>query len=242
MRTKFKLDLWLTVLLLSIFLAVSKFAVSSEYDWKLVRDEDGIQVYLQKYWADNIKAFQGVVYIHSSIDSILAVILNVKACPDWVHNCKQPRVLKRQSFSESYHYQIHSLPFPAKDREFILHSKVSRSAKTGAISIYTKAVPEFCEENTQYCSDLPEKNLLRIRHSHGLYLLEPVEHRITRVTWTHHTNPEGNLPGWLINSLLKEVPFCTLNKLREEVRSEKYQKTRLEINPQGEIVNFIYSP
>ncbi len=237
MRTKFKFILWLTALFLAC-----QFAVSSEYDWKLVRDEDGIQVYLQKYWADNIKAFQGIVYIHSSIDSILAVILDINACPDWVHNCRQPHLLMRKSFSECYHYQIHQLPFPASDREFILHSEVSRSGRTGAISIHTRAEPEFCEENNSYCADIPENRLIRVYHSHGLYLLEPVAQRITRVTWTHHTNPEGKLPGWLINSLIRDVPFHTLNKLRAKVRQEKYRKARIEIDQQGKIINLIYSP
>ena len=238
MRTKFKLALLLVAFLLSAAV-VTKIAANSEYDWKMVRDEDGIQVYLKSFWADDIKSFRGIIHINSSVDSILAAILDINACSEWVHRCKKPLLLAQISFSESYHYQIHKLPFPAQNREFIFHSKVTRSPQTGSVSIHMNAEPEFCQDNAHLCSLIPETNLVRVEHSHGHYLLEPIDKKKTRVTWTHHTNPGGNLPIWLINSLVKEMPYRTLQGLRKKVFNSKYQQSKLVINSEGHIINMI---
>lgn len=220
----------------SSFIAAGAIA-GSEYDWKMVRDEDGIQIYLKKIWADEIQTFRGVIHINSSIDSILAVILDINACAEWVHHCKAPLLLVKKSFSECYHYQIHQLPFPLQNREFFFHSKATRSPHTGTISIQVNVIPDFCVDN-DLCPAFPDTNYIRVDHSHGEYLLEPINKNQTRVTWTHHTNPGGHLPEWLINSLIKKMPFYTLQGLRKQVFQNKYQKKRLRVNSQGELVKF----
>ncbi|MCU7798669.1 MAG: hypothetical protein KZQ70_00650 [gamma proteobacterium symbiont of Lucinoma myriamae] len=234
MRTKFKL-----MLLLIMFLFTFETLASSQYDWNMVRDEDGIQVYLKEFWADHIKSFRGVIHINASVDSLLAVIMDIDACTDWVHRCKSPLLLFRKSFSESYHYQVHQLPFPAHNREFIFHSKISRSAQTGVVRTQMKAIPEFCQQSVEACSLIPKSSLVRVHHSHGYYLLEPIADNITRVTWTHHTNPEGHLPLWLVNHLIKEMPYRTLQGLRKKVFNHKYQKARLVLNAQGAITDLL---
>lgn len=234
MRTEFKL-----ILLLVALFVVQGMAANSNYDWNLVRDEDGIQVYLKKIWSDEVKSFRGVVEINASIDSLLAVIVDVKACTAWVHRCKNPAMLLRKSFNESYHYQVHTLPFPAKNREFIFHSTIIRSPDTGVVRVHMKTVPEFCTEKLPFCAKHSNASLVRVKHSHGYYLLEPIGINKTRVTWTHHTNPEGHLPLWLVNHLIREMPFRTLQGLRKTVQQEKYQKARLVINPLGNISELI---
>ncbi|WP_198262689.1 START domain-containing protein [sulfur-oxidizing endosymbiont of Gigantopelta aegis] len=116
---------------------------------------------------------------------------------------------------------MHSLPFPAINREFIFHSKITRDAKTGAIKIQMDAMPEFCQNNADLCVFNKESSLVRVSHSHGHYLLEAINKHLTRVTWTHHTNPEGHLPKWMINSLIQEMPFKTLQGLRKKHSIQK---------------------
>lgn len=238
MRMQFKLIL----LLFTFFFLTQGIVAFSEYDWHLIRDEDNIQVYLKKFWADDVKSFKGVVEIQSSLDSLLAVIIDVEACSDWIHHCANPAILLRKAFLESYHYQVHKLPFPALNREFILHSKVTRIPETGTVLIQIKAVPEFCNETIKQCTMIEDQPMVRVEHSHGQYLLEPLPDNTTRVTWEHHTNPGGFLPNWLINRLIREVPFRTLQGLRKKVFEDKYQKARLILNPEGKITALKISP
>jgi hypothetical protein len=237
MRATFKF-----MLVLLSFLLASGIYSNSEYDWQLVRDNDGIQIYLKKFWADDIKSFRGVIHIPSPMESVLAVIIDIKSCPEWVHRCKKPALLLRKSFSECYHYQIHSLPFPARNREFIFHSKITQIAETGAIKIQMNAKPEFCQSNGGLCAFNKESSLVRVTHSHGHYLLEAINKHQTRVTWTHHTNPAGHLPKWMINSLIQEMPFRTLQGLRKKVLNQKYQKGKIISDSKGNIIDLIMTP
>jgi len=240
MRIIFKFILLFAALLFSSLVLdeslVTKVAADSEYDWKMVRDEDGIQVYLKSIWADDIKSFRGTTLVNSSLDSLLAIILDISACTNWIYHCKDPLLLSKVSFSENYHYQVHQLPFPAQNREFIFHSKMEHSPDTGTVHIHIKAVPGFCQEHSQHCTLIPKTSLIRVKHSHGHYLLEPTSNHSTRVTWTHHTDPGGHLPRWLINSLIIEMPFRTLQGLRKEVLNEQYQKARRIVNQTGKII------
>ena len=208
---------------------------SSEYDWVMVRDEDGIQVYLKEYWADKVKAFKGVVQIEASIDSLLAVITDIKACTAWIHHCETQELLLRQSFSECYHYQLHHLPFPARNREFIFHTQIRRIPETGEVDIEVQALPEFCTSHTQLCKKIPRYSAIRVQHSHGTYHLEPLGKKLTRITWVQHTDPGGYLPHWVINNLLRNVPFKTLQSLRKLVKEEKYRNAQMQLNRQGQI-------
>ncbi len=171
----------LALLFMAMLCAAGVSIASSEYDWVMVRDEDGIQVYLKEYWADKVKAFKGVVQIEASIDSLLAVITDLKACTAWIHHCETQELLLRQSFSECYHYQLHHLPFPARNREFIFHTRIRRIPETGEVNIEVQALPEFCTRHTQLCKKIPRYSAIRVQHSHGTYHLEPLGKKLTRI-------------------------------------------------------------
>ena len=230
MRTTFKL------ILLLMSLLFCGFVNSSDYDWNKVRDEDGVQIYTKKYQHDDIDSFKSIITINAPIDSILAVIIDLNACSDWVHRCKKSILLLRKSFSECYHYQVQIFPFLIQDRDFILHSRIVRSNKSGAILIHMNAVTNFCAQNHYLCQSIGgTSHLIRIKHSHGYYLLEPLQNNVTRVTWVQHSNPGGDIPSWLINLMIQEMPYKTLLALKEKVLEDKYQRTRLIFTPEGKM-------
>ena len=218
----------------SLFCAV---AISSDYDWNKVRDESGIQVYTKKYQEDKFDSFKSSTTINAPIDSVLAVIIDLNVCGDWIHRCKKSTLLLRKSFSECYHHQIQSFPFFIQNRDFILHSKIVRSKKSGAILIQMNVINDFCVKHPHLCQNIGDtSHLIRIKHSHGYYLLEPLQKNMTRVIWSQHTNPGGDIPGWLTNLLLQEMPYKTLLGLKKKVFEDKYIRTRLIITPEGKML------
>jgi len=213
---------------------------SSEYAWTKVKDQNGIQVYTKQYLKNDIKSFKATISINTSIDSILAILMDLKACNKWIHHCKQSTLLLRKSFSEYYHHQVQSFPFLAQNRHFILHSKITYYPKNGNILISMNAITNFCVDNKSLCRNIGNTDhLIRIKHSHGYYLLETLHDNTSRVTWVQHTNPEGDLPIWLINQMIQNLPYKTLLGLRKEVFKAKYQNKRLNINHEGKMIGFI---
>jgi hypothetical protein len=73
----------------------------------------------------------------------------------------------------------------------------------------------------------------------GFYVFEKLAELKTRVTFQYHMEPAGALPEWLINSLLVDAPFNTLNNLRTMVNIEKYQQAKLLYNAEGIASGFV---
>ena len=224
------------ILLLFVFLFPG-YIYSSSFDWNLEMDKNGIKVYLKELKTKDIKAFRGTVSINASVDSLLAVIMDIDACTDWLQYCENPLILERINFSESYHYLINDLPFPVIDREFILHTKISRNPVSGAITIYSESRPDYCLQlQTSDCQLIKDSCLVLVEHSQGTYLLEAVKKGVTKVTWTQYTNPGGYIPAWLVNKIIRQVAYNTMQGLRVKVTEKKYQKARLILNSDGAII------
>ena len=210
---------------------------SSSFDWNLEMEKNGIRVYLKELQTEDIKAFRGTISINASVDSLLAVIMDIDACTDWLQYCQNPLLLERINFSECYHYLIYNLPFPVVDREFILHTKIKRDHVSGAVTVYSISRPDYClQQQTSDCQLNKDTSLVLVKHSQGSYLLEPVENGITKLTWTQYTNPGGYIPAWLVNQIIRQVAYHTLQGLRVKVIEKKYLKARLILDSDGAII------
>jgi hypothetical protein len=196
---------------------------SASGQWELVKDEDGIKVFLKTVAGSKIKAFKAVTRINSSLDSILAVLYDTDACPKWVHNCRQGTTLRNLGFYEAYIYQVINFPFPVKDRDLILHTEMTQDPETKDVTINLHSVPDYIADT---------KNL-RIKKSTGYYFLEPSSDGTVEVTWQLYTDPGGGVPKWIVNSLLVDTPFKTFENLKKIVYEKKYQNAKLEYSSEG---------
>ena len=64
---------------------------------------------------------------------------------------------------------------------------------------------------------LPEKKgIVRMEKAEGYILLQREDDK-TRVTYEFHSEPGGNVPKWLANNSIAELPYKTLSGLREKL-------------------------
>ena len=69
--------------------------------------------------------------------------------------------------------------------------------------------------------ELPKKNkTIRVKKLMGHWLLEEMDGK-TMVTQQLFIDPEGNLPPFVVNSLLIKGPFKTFKNLQDSVASNK---------------------
>ena len=202
-------------------------------DKMLALDKEGIKVYF--YGHDNVEfgTFKAVAHIDSTLDSVLAVMFDHQACQDWIYACKDSRLLKEISFNERYHYQILDIPFPFKDREFIFHSKLMQDPDSNTITIRTIIASDDCQDGNFYLCDHPKENgHVKVNVSVGIIKLEADEKGVL-FTWIQHTNPEGYLPGWLVNRFIEQTPYQTLKGLRIKVKERPYSTAQIISDKKG---------
>lgn len=64
--------------------------------WRLVKDEAGIQVYLQQIPGSSFQAFRGVTRIRVDMPRLLALQDDVSAACAWIHACSEQKLLKHE--------------------------------------------------------------------------------------------------------------------------------------------------
>ncbi|MEH6812421.1 MAG: START domain-containing protein [Motiliproteus sp.] len=207
--------------------------------WQKVLEQDGISIFLRPVTDSPIKEFKGVIRIKSSLDSLAGVMHDNQACPEWVHQCQDPALLETLSFSERYVYQVNDFPFPAANRDIIMHALIEQDPSEGSMTIRLNAAPSYCDDrDNSHCQTIANPQNVHIARSNGHYLLQKLENGWVNVTWQQHIEPGGALPNWMINSMLVDIPFNTLKKLRQLVTNPKYQEAKLDYDSNGIAIGF----
>ncbi|MCU7951787.1 MAG: hypothetical protein KZQ74_15340 [gamma proteobacterium symbiont of Bathyaustriella thionipta] len=221
-------------IVLTLFLLSSGSSLAdNEHKKFLELDKDGIKVHFFSHDNFGFGTFKATTHLNTSLASILSVMFDHESCHQWVYSCIHSYVIKDISFNQRYHYQILYIPFPFKDREFIFYSTLKQDSATKIITITTKAVMNDCQHNNFYlCNHPKEPGHVKVNVSIGLFILEPTNKGV-QFTWMQHTNPGGNLPSWLVNQFIEDMPYWTLKNLSRKVEEKPYKYAKLVYNQSG---------
>lgn len=195
--------------------------------WRLRKEADNIRVYTIDLGDSRFKAFKAVAVLDAPIETLMAVMINPQSCMEWVHNCSESYAFGTGSFHDRYAYSVNDMPWPVTDRDYVLHIRTRGSEATGEIVMDLNATPD---QRTEL------DNRVRVDQSDTLYRFVP-EGDKTRMIWLQHTDPNGALPGWLVNSLLVDIPVRSLQALEQVARKDRYQDFRLVYDEQGQLAD-----
>ena len=205
-------------------------------EWSLTIDRNGIQVYVRDYPGSSVDQFRGETVFASSMDSVIAVLDDASICDKWLHRCVQAREIERMSFNERFIYQINSVHTLASTRDLIIHTKVQRNVTEGSIIIESTAVPDYCKNrNTEPCRTINRSDYVRVTKLVSRWRLLPIEGAKIRVIWEQHIEPAGYLLDFVVNQLLDDVPYNTLNNLRRLASTAPFDRAILLFDAQGQI-------
>jgi hypothetical protein len=212
-------------------------------NWQLIKNEEGTQIATRAYTGSAIKQFKASVRLNASLATVLAVLDDENAFPRWVHQCSEAKVLKTHSFAERYSYEKINLPFPIKDRIIITHSILQQDPQTKAVTITMNAAPQYCHKQPQnsntLCKQINASTAIMVPKALGTYKLTPVANKnAVDLVWQQHSEAGGALPKWLINALLTDTPYYSLQGLKRRVQLEKYKHAKLVYNAENRITGF----
>lgn len=214
MRTLMFQSLVLAVCCSGLFAAGEK-----EAKWILAKDEKNIKVYTRKVEGTSFKEFKGVVTIKASLTSLVALVSDAVAAPDWVANCSETKVLEQISTQESYTYSLSKAPWPVADRDSIVHNVISQDKDTLVVTIKQTGKPDRIKE---------KKNITRVKRIEGVWQFTPKKDGNIEIVYQNLSDPGGAIPVWLVNASLVSQPYKTLLKLQKVVKRGKYQNATLE--------------
>ncbi|WP_100640046.1 START domain-containing protein [Marinobacter salexigens] len=195
--------------------------------WSLRKEVGDIRVYTMKQSDSSFQAFKAEALIDAPIEAIMAVMQNPASCIEWLLNCTESYAIGKGNFHQRYAYSVNDLPWPVTDRDYVISISTRGDKASGEIIMEMSAVPEMRAVIS---------NRVRVELSNTKYRFVP-ENGKTRMTWLQHTDPKGALPGWLVNSLLVDIPASSLEELGRVAAKERYQGFRLIYDENGQLVD-----
>jgi len=193
--------------LLVFVLGTTTAIASTQAEWTLDLQEDGIEVYTRPVEGSGIKEFKGVAEVGVSLEKILELLRDSGRFKTWFPNTPESKLLSRDG-DISYQYSVMGTPWPMDDRDNVLRSVTTRDENTGDVRIDITAEPDYYPV---------QEGRVRVQKAHGTWKLKPIGPDKTHVMFKMHLEPGGGIPQWMINARIVATPFEALTNLREIV-------------------------
>ena len=94
-----------------------------------------------------------------------------------------------------------------------------------------KKVTITIEGKPKYIPEIP--GIVRVKYLKGIWQFTPKKNNTVAILYQVHCEPGGNLPSWLVNSVVVDQPYETLCNLKTYVLKEKYQKKKYSFIKEG---------
>ena len=200
----------LTCLSLNLLLHTA-LANSSEPQWELVKDENGIKVFVfETEKSDIVKAKTNIV-IKAPIQRIKQVLDDIDHRHEWVPFLKKSKSLTEYHNKKRIEYSHFSAPWPASDRDFVYEVELINDSASKLVYKMFSIETELKPDDSSYIrADLFE----------SIYTLESIDKETTAVELVFHADPKGWLPNWITNIIQRVLPFKILRNLRTRLDNE----------------------
>jgi hypothetical protein len=210
----------ITLVLITVLAAAGSlpaWSQSAPGGWRLLEARDGIIVFRQFHQQSQLETFRGVMRMPLADEyAMLALYNDTEAFPDWLHLIEDAEEISRNGQLDRNFRFLIDLPWPIKDREAVVNARQNQITRKDEEAVVTtlRARPGLVEPNSDY---------LRIPELHGVFKLERIEPEVVEVTFQVRLNMGGWIPNWLVNTVLRDMPFHTLKNLRTVVEREQYE-------------------
>ena len=184
--------------------------------WKLKDEVEGIKVYTRAVENSDIKAVKVECTIEATLSQLTAVLLDIPSSDEWIYATKFCRVQKNISPQELIYHSEIDVPWPARNRDFIVRVKLEQDSITKKLTVDGENLPHYIKE---------QEDVVRIMHTESNWTVTP-RNKYLDIVFTLHVHPGGSIPAWLINLFATRGPLETFRNLKSQVKKAEYKKAR----------------
>ncbi len=180
--------------------------------WEFRVEHKGIYIYSAAIQDSHILGFKGVVAFSVSLRRLVSLFHDTDNYKRWVHQLESIRVLEKGEHLEYVIYQAMNTPWPFPQREMIVRTGLDTEGENG-VAVTMHSEPDYIPA---------EPGNFRIREAYGRWIFEPVENGEVRITLIMYVDPGNDIPPALSNRAMFEVPFYSLQNLRNLAKDASY--------------------
>ncbi len=171
--------------------------------WEIDKDKDGIIVYTRLEGNSEFKSFKAITRVDASQVEIIKLLKDAGNYKKWYGYTRTSMLLKEEK-DVQYNYVETIFPWPYSNRDMVYRMSIDTSNPSEP-KLFLKGLPDYIPE---------KKGIVRMKKAEGYIELRSVDNQ-TEVTYVFHSEPNKNIPAWLANKSIAELPFKTLQGLRE---------------------------
>ena len=177
----------------------------ADADWQLAQDTDGIVIYTRDNTQTQLKDFKAHITIPVSLDKVMTVFRDIEGQTAWFYNRKETKLLDHPDKNTYIVYSLTGAPWPVLDRDLIIRYQFSDNNTSQHVRIDSNHVDNY----------LPEKeDIVRIPFAKGYWELTAKDEQTTNIVFFNSASPGGNIPNWLADSGVINMPYDSLKNLR----------------------------
>lgn len=192
----------------SLFIILmSALFITSDINWELAKEKNGIKVYTRKKTGYDFKEFKAVTNFRCTKDKIQAEFVNIEAMSQWYDMVEKVELLKKVSESEAIYKLYFDFPSFTTDRYSTVKAGLTRDKVTGDISVYSK----YIEVQHQ-----KEADRILIKNIETSWKIKGPDNNLS-IEHQGYLDPSGSIPMWIFNSGLSDGPYKTLMNLKKRV-------------------------
>lgn len=167
-------------------------------DWMHISTRDGVDIYAKKERNTPIRWLRAEGIVNGRIEDLVAILRNVEGAKDWVPNLIERSYVENISDLEAVLYDVSDLPWPVKDRDMVLHHKLTMSEDKKSLILNFESV----EHPKKSKSD----KYVRAKVTDGKLIFTPKGNK-TAVQLTLLVDPRGTIPIWVVNLVQVDMPY-----------------------------------
>lgn len=190
----------LTVIALFVVLSIQ-----AQEEWELARDKENVKVWVKDFPDSNFKQFKSETTVEASLESIVALQLDIANMGKWYDNVGTVTPIEKVSEMEGIYVIKFDMPFPVLDRVSAIRAKMDYDKATKTVKIKTQYEPEILED--------PDG--IMVTNIQSIWEITDLGNGQIEIFHSGYMDPAGILPAWIGNTGVKDGPIKTFRGMME---------------------------
>lgn len=199
------------------------FAAPGPWELDVADADNDIEIHTRKR-DDGFAEFRGTTRLKTSLSSLVALLRDVESLPNWAYRTTMAVEVERLSARESIIYSVAGLPWPFRDRDLVVRSRLQQDPVSLAVTVTAQALPEYLPADPAY---------VRVPFLASSWTFVPLKDGIVEVSFKGYGDGGGSLSkgflNWFSALVVSEAPHQTLLGMRRLVRQQQYQRATVSI-------------
>jgi hypothetical protein len=184
------------------------YAQQTQSDWMFTKEQDGIKMYSRPSKQSKFNDIKVEAEFAGTVEQLTSILVNVEKYTDWAYATKSSVLIKKISRTEFIYYSEIDVPWPANNRDFYAHCKVTFDSSTHSAKVVSSSIKDYQPE---------KKNIVRIPISNGTWNISSIGNKKLHVEYILQLDPGGTVPAWLLNLFSSKGPMETFEKLKQKM-------------------------